>query len=61
MSSPSRARRGAADAARGYGVPASGRRGFGAQPHLRNAARGYGVPASGRRGFGAQPQEEQTK
>ena len=53
--SPSRARRGSAVAARGYGVPASGRRGLGAQPHPGNAARGEGVPASGRRGFGAQP------
>ena len=31
--SPSRARRGSASAARGYGVPASACRGFGAQPH----------------------------
>ena len=33
-SSPGRARRGPVAAARGYGVPASSRRGFGAQPHL---------------------------
>ncbi len=36
-SSPSRARRGSAAAARGYGVPASGRRGFGAQPQVKEA------------------------
>ena len=34
QSSPSRARRGTADTARGEGVPASVRRGFGAQPRL---------------------------
>ena len=52
---PGRARRGPPATEWGEGVPASGRRGFGAQPQVNEA-----VPAASRRGFGAQPQVDEA-
>ena len=51
-----RARRASAGAARGYGVPASGRRGFGAQPRLMEAA--HGAPRREPRGAMGSPQAD---